>query len=205
MAALRVLSVKPPFQASKWLHSAALLENMDELLSFGLLFPLKGEKLSLEPIASISSYPPFIEAWKRGEFAKLEDFAFAFTLDEDALYALETPHGYQIKPRKAVVEISTHYLNISDGEVRSNVYGPDTLSWGVQFGFPQLHQTEEEDIVKHLDAQNYPLYKKIQSYLRDTTIPAKFGDIQSSVRLSKTALPWVNRHPWLKEREIVVS
>lgn len=205
MAALRVLSVKPPFQASKWLHTAALLENLDELLSFGKLFALKGENLSLEPVTSISSYPPFIEAWKRGENAALNDFAFAFTLDEEALYALETPHGYQIKPRKAVVEISTHYLNISDGEVRSNVYGPETLSWGIQFGFPQLHMTEESDMIKHLEAENYPLYKKIQTYLRDTTIPAKFGDLQSSVRLSKTALPWVNQHPWLKERNLIVS
>lgn len=205
MAALRLLPVKPPFQASKWLHTAALLETLDELLSFGLLFPLKGETDTLEPLSAIRAYPPYIEAWKKGENARLPDFAFALTLSDEALYALETPSGYQIRPRKAVVEISTHYLNLSDGEVRSNVYGPETLSWGVQFGFPQLHQTEEGEIIRHLDAENYALYKKIQTYLRDTTLPAKFGDIQSPVRLSKTALPWVNRHPWLKERGIAVS
>lgn len=211
MADLRVLQVKLPYEASKWLKIPALLDsaNLKEILGLASLYPLSGFTDSLKPVSEFSAYDDYIEAWKKGEEARLKDAAYGFTLEPDALYALQTPKGYMIKPAHPAVQITSHYMNFSDGEVKSNVFGSDTLSWGVQFAFPQLHLTEEGEVGKHLDAVNFPLFKKIQAYLREKTVPAKFVlngvSHQSSIRISKPNLEWVNVHPWLKKRGLEVK
>lgn len=209
MAALHVeKKVRPPFQASKWLNVQVLSENLEKLFELGKIYPLKGYAKSLTSLPNVPEYALYVSDWKQGKAAKLPDFAYAFTLSEDALYAIDFEQGYRIKPKEAIVEITPHYMSFGEEEVKSNVFGTDTLSWGIQFGFPQLYEDEQGEIRKHLEAKNYPLFKEIQKYLRENTIPAKFkrGDqiIQSSIRVDKDAHDWVNQHPWLKTKNITL-
>ncbi len=211
MADLRILQVKLPYEASKWLKIPALLEPsaLKEILGFADYYPLSGFTDSLKPVPEFKAYEEYIESWKRGEEAKLKDTAFGQTLYPDALYAMQTSKGYMIRPAHPNVQITSHYMNFSEGEIKTNVFGENTLSWGVQFAFPQLHTKEEGEVGKHLEAANFQLFKKIQAYIREHTVPAKFiweeKPYQSSLRISKPALDWVNLHPWLKRKGLRVE
>ncbi|MBN4067405.1 hypothetical protein JYU14_04910, partial [Simkania negevensis] len=69
-------------------------------------------------------------------------FSDYWSASSDALYAAVLPNGRElVKACRPVIQLQPHLLSYSpdDGVFRSMVMGPDSISWGIQFSYPQLY------------------------------------------------------------------
>lgn len=158
----------------------------------------------------VQEYRTYIDALKEGRSVTSPPFAWSWTLDPNALYILDTGYGQQIKAREPVVQITHHQMNYVPEEksFRSNLFGPETISWGLQFAFPQLFmESETKEVVKVMDPvrfKNVSLFKAIRSFLRDQSMPTPFEGCNAPQRIGKKALHWINDHPHLIKKGLKV-
>lgn len=225
---LRIVSQqsKIPYEASKWLKTACLLE-VDEMASllntFGDILISEVSRVVDHPSGFISKgdflgcYQKYIEGLKaqplpESSFAPY--FSSVITYSQDTLYALEAASGkYLIRVEKPSLQLSHHKFAISDGEIHSNVHGKDCISWGILFAFPQLYlDPETKEIVKVQDPTQFPnvnLYKLLTKWIRENTLPTPFEfegkKMNASIRLGKKCLSWINQHPQLISAKLRVS
>lgn len=214
MADLVVLSLdkKIPYQASKWLKVQALLdaEEFSSLLDSteAFLYEMQGE---IPPLEAKKRYTDYVEALKKGKNPPPESFAWYWTKKVESLYLLDTGQGMQVRICEPIVQISHHQMNFTpeDKTFRSNLFGPETIFWGLQFSFPQLFQDPvTKDILKVTDPIRFPnleLYRHIQRWLRENTVPTPFEQVNAPQRLGKKALGWINQHPHLKKKGLWVK
>ena len=199
------LNQKISYEASKWLKVQALLDK-EEFASLikeanAFLYGMEGEADK-----AIEQYGSYVEALKKGEIPKHAPLAWYWTKTLDALYLLDTGHGLQVRVQKPVVQISHHQMNYTpeDNSFRSNLYGPDTIFWGLQFSFPQLFEDPStKEALKVQDKQLFPnveLFKFLQKWLRQHTIPTPFETVNAPQRIGKLALLWAHHHPQLLKK-----
>jgi hypothetical protein len=204
------LEGKIPYDASKWLKIQALLDKREfEALLSGTsarLYDMEGEVFGAEQL-----YGAYADALKEGLEPKSAPFAWMWTKTTDALYLLDIFPKPQVKIRKPVVQISHHQMNYlpEDNTFRSNLYGPDTLFWGLQFSFPQLFQDPvTKEVFKVNDPTLFPnleLFKYLQKWIRENTIPTPFEQVNAPQRIGKIALTWIKNHPHLLKKGLRVK
>jgi hypothetical protein len=225
---LRLASGKEPqMEASKWLTVSALLdlEEMQQLFSAlspfhiyttGNIVDRGKSEISLKDFLNI--YAEYISDLKRGNFTENPQrsliFSSVFSVDPDALYAIPIGQERQLaRLYKPAVQLQPHAFVYSplDGKFYSMVLGQNTISWGIQFSFPQLYQdpgTKEIIQVKN-NFKNTDLFHRIQKWMRQNTIPTPFQvserQINAPMRLGKQCLPWINQHPGFSRHGILVS
>lgn len=215
-------------QASKWLklpvlvdenEMAALLAALGEywMFTIGGVIPQGSGCLSQQEF--LHAYQEYVQLLKKGK--KPEDRAFkrifssVFTCSLDALYTVPLPNQQQlIKIDKPVVQLQMHRFDYSsiDGKFRSMVLGPDSISWGIQFSYPQLYQDEQMQIKQVKDEKEFPntsLFRRLQQWVRHHTIATPFlVDHQLTnvpIRLGKQCLAWINHHPQLAAKGLQVK
>lgn len=206
------LAEKISYDASKWQKFQVLLdaEEFEELLNRagGLLFD-RTREISIDE--AVSSYSAYIEALKQGSTPPPPSFSWIWSLSDSALYILDTGAGTQIRPLAPVVQITHHQMNYvpEAKEFRSNLFGPETIYWGLQFAFPQLFmKPDTKEVVKVLDAahfENVNLFKVIKQFIRESTIPTPFEEFNSPQRIGKKALEWIGAHPHLQKKGLKVK
>ena len=203
-----LLQEKIPYDAAKWQKMQVLLdkEEFQALLNFagGVLFDRTQKADALE------AYGEYADSLKGGKIPEPPSFAWMWSLTEEALYILDTGTAKQILPLEPVVQITHHQMNYTPEEnvFRSNLFGPETIYWGLQFAFPQLYmEPDTKEVVKVLDAErfvNVKLYQMIKSFLRENSVPTPFKGHNAPQRVGKKALEWVNNHPHLKKKGLLV-
>lgn len=215
-----------PFLASKWLHIQLLIdademgELFKELQDFYLfstmgIKPIGENTLSKE--AFLGAYARYIELLKTGHTPNDADFRFFFTavmtLSIDALQALDIAAGKEmIRPLEPCVQLQLHHFDysLSDGKIRPMVFGKETISWGLQFSYPQLFQDPStRDVVQANQYANFALFRKIQLWVRSSTLPTPFiidGKMQREpIRIGKKCFSWIKNHPELSGRGLSVQ
>lgn len=230
MISLRESSYQePPLEASKWL-SVCLLIDVDEMRDLllamqpCLLFISgsvveKGEgDLSLESFLDV--YRDYIERLKNGELPLSshyqKPFSSVMTTSADVLFAVPVGGDRQIvRVAKPVVQMQPSNIDYSplEKKFRANVFGPNTIPWGIQYSYPQLyHESQTKEIKKTNDSQEHPntaLFHILQKWVRGHTIPTPFyvdgKVIHAPFRLGKGCLSWINHHPRLIEKGIQVQ
>lgn len=206
-----------PFKASKWLRHQVLFDDLEEF--FALLDPftiVNASQICENPLVSkefyTEAYRHYIEALKRGEPVQRQPhFSVFLTRSLDALWALPIPgKGQMVKIRQPVIQVQSHFFNYSalDGKVRPMVFGEGTVSFGLQFSYPQIYEGQE-GIIETLKEKEYPnthLYKSFVSAVRNLTRPTPFlingQKVNSPIRIDKKAFSWIDLHPGLKEVKI---
>ncbi|MCB1119178.1 MAG: hypothetical protein KDK65_04385 [Chlamydiia bacterium] len=213
--------------ASKWLTLPLLIdrEEMAQLMaalpSFhifqtaGVVARGAGE---LSQGTFLEIYGKYIEALKRGEIPEDRSFRLPFssvwTIDPKAVHEYPVSETEMIvKVQQPVVQLQIHQLDYSsaDGKFRSKVYGPKSILWGIQFSYPQITQDEATKKVIPIDNSfpNTALYKGIQRWTRQETIPTPFivenQLINVPARLGKQCMNWIEKHPQLVEKGIGVK
>jgi hypothetical protein len=216
------------FLASKWLHFPFLVET-DELKHlfdtwgnfsiFSCMGMQEKGKNSISCDAFLDTYSSYISALKHG--TPLQDAAvrFAFTSlmtqKEDAIQAIEVQQTKEIiRAKKPIIQSQLHRFDYSDvdGKFRSMVFGNNTISWGLQFSYPQLYQDPlTRTIYNALDEKLFPnahLFQKLKSWIRAETIPTPFlvqgKKTHCPIRIGKKCLSWIHKHPELHRRGIEV-
>lgn len=210
---------EPPMQASKWIKCPMLIDGdeMESLIKFlkpfyifitGTLTEQGHGEISTEEF--LKKYREYIEELSKGiipnESLYRTYFSSIFTTTLDAVYALIVEGEKQlIRISKPIIQLQTHRLHYSDADqtFRSMSFGSEGISWGIQFSYPQLFQdgqTQEIGSV-NIDSPNTKLFRLLQRWMRDNTIPTPFivegQKINIPARLGKQCLPWINKHPQL--------
>lgn len=222
-------NLPPPLQAAKWLK-CQMLVSRDEMSS---LFNELGD-FSIYLVSGITpsgqgELPKsvFLETYGR-YIAQLESgtvptdplfrthFSSVFSLVPDALVALPMDENRQIvRVIKPVLQLQWHNIGYSslEGKFRPMVLGPDSISWGIQFSYPQLYQEpvqkEVEKVTDSIEFPNTPLFHRLQRWMRQATLPTPFivngKKINVPMRLGKGCFDWINTHPQLVAKEIQVE
>lgn len=217
-----------PFQVSMWLTLPALMDAQE----LGCLFEALGE-FRIHRIGSVLSrqegnisreaflacYGAYIGDLKEGRAPTdpryRQYLSAALTVDDEAVYAVALPdERHIIKIRRPVLQLQPHTLGYSplDGKFRSMVRGENTVSWGVQYGYPQVFQNPKTGAIEKIDqSESFPntaLFRKLQRWVRHNTLPTPFevGGVRTNVpiRLGKQCFSWINRHPQLVAQGIRV-
>ncbi|CUI17744.1 conserved hypothetical protein [Candidatus Protochlamydia naegleriophila] len=217
----------PPLQASKWLKCPVLLDidEMEDLfraLGDFWIFSVSGVLPSAEgemtQAAFLTEYGRYIEALKRGEFPDEQRarpyFSTVFTTSTDALYEVVLPNQQKlIRVERPVIQLQSHRFDYSpvDGKFRSMVLGQNSIQWGIQFSYPQLFQDAACQVKQVRESEEFPntvLFKRMQKWVRDHTTATPFlvenNRVNVPIRLGKTCFGWINQHPQLQAKGLVV-
>ncbi len=179
------------------------------LYQVGSLTP-KGEGvLSLSTFLEI--YGAYVAHLKGGEKPPALS-APVLSVTEDALEVITVDETRQIyKPKLPIVQMQAHAFRYSpeDQTFRSQLFGVDAVTWGIQLGYPQIYaDPKTHAIFETRTLPNGPLFHAIQKWVRRHTLPTPFlveGRRQNvPIRLGKACFSWINEHPQLKEQGIEV-
>lgn len=230
MIALRIShpQVEGVLQSSKQLKFQVLL---DDIEMEALLLALKPIHLCVvsEPTALddalvsaeefLSHYQRYVNALKQGSIADEKSlrryFSSAWTSDLGAVYAMPvSSNQYLVKALKPLIQLQAHHFFYSqlDQQFHPMVLSKESITWGVQFSYPQLYQDPKNgEIAKVGKGQDFPntlLFNALTKWLRDHTMPTPFmvngGRINASFRLGKACLNWIGTHPQLAQKGIEV-
>jgi hypothetical protein len=162
----------------------------------------------------LEGYHRYISCLKRGEIPSTSEynslFAAAWSIDKEALASLPTQNGRRLlKAVSPVVQIQLNHMRFASEEkvFLTQVYGSDTICFGIQVGFPHLFlDPQTHEAVPTRTLTNMSLFSAIQKWIRYNTLPTPFivqGEkINSPVRLGKECFSWIASHPQLKHQNI---
>lgn len=228
---IRISSVKQEgiLQASKWLKTQVLLDadEMTALLAvLGSVYfvqvasPIPLQEALLTKEQFLIHYENYISALQKGKVPEDASFRSVFssilTNDLSSLYAL--PAGgdrFLIKSTKPVIQLQAHQFFYSqlDGIFHPMVLSRDSVSWGIQFSYPQWVQDPKshqiQKVGQHPEFSNTATFSSLMRWMRSFTLPTPFfvdqRKVNAPLRIGKKCLSWIENHPQLKQKGITVG
>lgn len=215
----------PPYLASKWLHTPFLLETKEwaRLLeecegSYFVRSSLLVQRGELQ-IAK----EQFLENWeaylttirKQGsdvQNVSQDPFALFWSQEVEAIGVLDIGQkecATQLLPTIVLQSHRFHYSKV-DEEFRRQVFGKETISWGVQASFPTVFQDKNRNAIQVLltDGENVALWRKLQRWLKENSVPVSFliNGVRKTVpfRIGYGCFSWIENHPDLRQRGLQV-
>jgi hypothetical protein len=216
------------FRASKWLKHPILVDDteMDSLFQYlGDFFiynvsnPVSLKDSSVQKEVFLEKYEKYISALKSGEFPDESLvrtlFSCCFTANANPLYAMKiSDEKFLVKPIRPVIQLQMHrfFISLIDGKFHSMSHSIDSISWGIQFSYPQLYQDPyTEEIVKVNQTEYFPntaLFSLLVKWIRNHTVATPFiyegKQTNVSMRIGKNCFSWINQHPGLVAKNIKV-
>ena len=211
---------------SKWVRIPFLVdkEELADLFTYvGEIQFYEVQKVTQEGEGIFSSaefldrYTPYVEDLKSGRLPLYSRYRSLFSpvlsITSDVLYSLGVGGGRRLlKVEKPSVQMQVNQIAFSptEGEFRTQVYGQDTITWGIQLSFPHLFQDPiTQEIIEAKHFINTPLFRAIQKWIRANTRPTPFlvgkKRINAPIRLGKQCFSWIENHPQLKEKGIGIA
>jgi hypothetical protein len=219
--------IEGALQVSKWIKCPVLLdiEEMRELLEvlapsslFAVSAPVPSGQESLSAPQFLSLYAQYVEALRQGQTPDSAlfraPFSSALSRTADPFYAMNLSSEMRlIKPVQPVIQLQAHHFFYSslDRKFHSMVLGAESISWGIQFSYPQLFQDPHTRRVVSVKErfENTELFAALRRYLRSATLPTPFlvdgQRTNSPMRIGKRAMLWAREHPQLKSRGIQLA
>ncbi|MFN0065813.1 MAG: hypothetical protein ACKVOH_06220 [Chlamydiales bacterium] len=157
----------------------------------------------------LEKYAFYVAALKRGERATFSD-SFVFTTTFEAIQVIEAKGQYIMKPKLPIIQLQESRVRYSHGEFHTQVFGPDSIAWGIRFSYPQLFQDETTGAISKVDQifPNTELFRRLQKWVRAYTQATPFSiegeKINVPVRLGKASFSWIAVHPDLQEEVGIV-
>jgi hypothetical protein len=167
----------------------------------------------------LHKYADYSRLLKQGQVPPPEGFrkhfSCAMTTSLEAFYAIAAGgEKFLVKPLRPVVQLQAHHFFYSDLDRKFHpmVLSEESVTWGLQFSYPQLFQDPHtRQIVKVVNTPEFPnsaLFLKLSKWIRSFTLPTPFevGDLRvnSPIRIGKKSRAWIENHPQLKKKGIVV-
>lgn len=220
------LTLDPPMEASKWLKFQVLVDAEEMGKLFKILGPFEiyltgvltePGKENVVKTHFLDIYRSYIDSLAQGEIpieaSYRPYFNTIFTADEESLYALPTAAGRQlVRVIKPVLQLQAHSMDYSihDNKFRPMIFGLDSILWGIQFSYPQLFLDPKTKDILNVDLTfpNTFLFKNLQKWVRKETVPTPFliekKVVHTPMRLGKACFPWINQHPDLIRKSLLV-
>jgi hypothetical protein len=193
----------------------ALLSELEPFFIFTVGKPIEVEGAELSKEQFLTDYERYIQGIQAGELIEETSpiFSSVFTTTKDALYAMPLQNGkVLIKSRIPVVQLQRHHFIYSD-TFHSGVVGRESITWGIQFSYPQLYMDPKTRAIGKVDKSdsfpNSPLFQRLAKWMRDHTraTPFLIGEVKNNqpMRLGKESFSWIRKHPGLKEKGLDVE
>ncbi len=224
-------ALQKPYQASKWLCTQLLIDTQEMACLLADVAPLHvstylvscvcqaGEE-SVSPSRFLECYDAYIQNIKTGVLPDSANyrhyFSSVWTTVPDALYAIAIGEAQRVvRICKPVVQLQAHNLDYSsvDGKFRPMVFGSNSLTWGIQFSYPQIFQNHSSMQVENVsEGDQFPntaLFRRIQKWVRLNTAPTPFivegKVVHATMRLGKKCFSWINNHPQLSHKGLQIQ
>jgi hypothetical protein len=230
MLPLRISQVKVEgvLNVSKWIKHQVLLGREEMQSLFDHLGPISLYNIS-EVVAAddcalrnevfLQQYGEYAHTLKEGKVPDEKNlrryFSSVVSITPDVLYAMEVkPGAYLVKPIRPVIQLQLHQFlpSETDGKYHPMVLGNDSVTWGLQFSYPQIFQHPQtkqfSKVADDADFPNTSVFLRMAKWFRNHTVPTTFVWKEKStsvpIRTGKEALSWVNFHPQLQAKGICV-
>jgi hypothetical protein len=212
-------------QVSKWLKVQVLLdqEEMQELLATlgEMAFvcvsdPVVAEEAIVSAQDFEAKYAEYVQMLKQGVVPSTSAFrryfSSAMSSDLNSFYAMAISQDkYLIKPIKPVIQLQAHqfFYSEQDKKFHPMVLSEESISWGLQFSYPQVFQdVHTRTVGKTSEFSDHALFTKLLKWMRSNTRPTPFvvgGALTNSpIRIGRKSLAWIEKHPQLKLKGIVI-
>jgi hypothetical protein len=230
LSALPMASIKNErsVQASKWMHIRVLLDvsELQELLTHSAPCFLVNiasvcgkDQMLTTPEQLIKIYADYIVALQQGGRQHIQSYkkqlccALSRTLDPFYLIQLQV-EKFLVKLKTPAIRMQQfHFHYIADQDDFLTTYNLDhSISWGLELSFPQFYQDPETclpvEIFKDVIHPNTQLFKAMQKWMRDHTLPVPFLiEGQKKVapfRIGKKCFEWINLYPSLSNKGLKI-
>jgi hypothetical protein len=215
-------------QASKWQHIRALIDpsECEELFkvlgSFYLVNTAKvckKEEILVDIQAVIYSYREYIAALKATDHFEDQKYKACFSLalsrGLEPFYLMKVKEeAFLVKLKEPAIRMqlySFHYIE-EEKQFVSTQHRQEPISWGLEFSFPQFYQDTSTcqpiEVLKNKDNPNTKLFKMIQQWTRDFTVPAPFTIHKNKhiapFRLGKKCFEWVNEYSTMRRHGLEI-
>ncbi|PWU15103.1 MAG: hypothetical protein C5B45_03195 [Chlamydiae bacterium] len=215
-------------QVSKWIKVQILLDQEEivdlfkKLEPFYLIAvskPVKKQSALLAQDDFLQVYLEYVQLLKKGKIVQdrhfRECFSCAMTRSKEVFYAMPvSEERFLIKPILPVIQMQMHQFLFSSMEkiFYPMVLGQKTVSWGLQFSYPQFYQDPKtKEIIRVIKKDLFPnteLFALLMKWVRQFTIPTPFlveeERINATLRIGKKCMSWIHLHPQLQELGIKV-
>jgi hypothetical protein len=231
MTVLKVSSLQEEgvLQVSKWLKFQVLLDEEEMVSLLETLDPIfiavvseaVGEEDGLVQTEEfLNAYRGYVQTLKAGTIPEEKGlrryFSAALTRSLDALYRMRVgTDKYLIKPIQPIIQLQGHqfFYSTLDEKFHPMVLSQNSVSWGVQFAYPQLYQDPKLGTIAKVahgpECPNTSVFTQLTRWMRDQTLPTPFivngKRTNSPIRLGKRCLSWIAKHPQLIEKGIGVA
>jgi len=193
----------------------SLFETLEPFHIFDVARPVSLEESEISKEDFLTNYARYVQGIKEGHLIEenLPIFSSVFTSTRDVLYAMQLENGkVLIKPRLPVIQLQRHHFIYSD-TFHSGVIGTDSVTWGIQFSYPQLYLDPQTRAIGKVDrSEKFPntlLFQRLAKWTRDHTSATPFlidgKRVNQPMRLGKNCFSWINNHPGLKIRGLHVE
>ncbi len=214
---------------SKWIKHQVLLSIEEMCLLFSEIAPFEIFCVC-EPVTEntmqiarenfLQTYADYVLMLKTGKLPQEGDFrkmfSSVFTTTREALYAMPVgQERFLVKTIKPVIQLQLHHFFVStiDGKFHPMVLGKESISWGIQFSYPQIYQDPETRAYSKVDSSekfpNTELFHKLVKWLRRNTMPTPFifqdKKTHVPIRLGRTSLEWVKHHIGLSAQGVTLG
>ena len=211
----------PKYNVSKWIKHQALLDD-DEMKALfahlGSFFLYNVSEVVTDPKISqdqfLKQYTAYVASLKNGKLIEARrDFSPVLSTVTEALHCHEVKTGYFLaKPLFPVIQLQLHHFlpSTADGKFYPMVLSQESISWGLQFSYPQIFQNPQDQTYAKVDATfpNTALFSKLTKWLREFSVPTTFlwNNVKTStpIRLGKKCFSWIDTHPQLPAKGLSV-
>lgn len=214
------------FQASKWFSYRVLLDETEMQDLFATLPPFELYNVS-EVVSSeqaifpreefLSEYAKSIQALKKGEIYTPPKalFSSALSATSEAFYAMDVKKGIILKILQPVIQLSLHHFTYApeNQSFHFMVHSQESIQWGLQFSYPQLYSNSiQGDVIEVMKDHAYPntaLFRTLMKWMRNHSRPVPFliqGEKKNvEARMGLQCFDWIENHPQLKEKGLVIA
>lgn len=222
------IKVEGVLNVSKWIkHQVLLSKNeMTELVAhlgdvslYNISEVVSEENCVISKEDFLEQYGVYTDSLKEGKIPdekKLRRyFSSVISITPDVLYAMEVkPGGYLVKPIRPVIQLQLHHFLPSDmdGKYYPMVLGNESITWGIQFSYPQIFQHPQTKVFSKVtddsEFPNTPIFMRLIKWLRSYSVPTTFIWKEKAtsvpIRIGKEALGWISSHLQLQKKGITV-
>ncbi|NGX26847.1 MAG: hypothetical protein K940chlam6_00772 [Chlamydiae bacterium] len=193
----------------------ALFEMLSPFWIYDVSRPVDLEEAEIAPEAFLEGYARYVKGIQEGALIdeNLPFFSAIFTTTKEILYAMPLSNGKNlIKSRLPVIQLQRHHFIYSD-TFHSGVMGKESITWGIQFSYPQLFLDPKTKAIGKVEKNekfpNTEFFHRLTKWVRDHTRATPFciGEkrVNQPMRLGKKCFTWINQHPGLKKKGLKVN
>ena len=217
-------------QASKWLRFRVLfddttlaqwLDSIGDIYCINLCSACDEKGLYSSKEELLTHYKHYMNELKRGQVVDHSLFqkklSLHITKDLSTCYKMSLKNSklHFAKERAPGIRMVLHNFSWDRAHqtIHSNVYAKHSITWGLEFSYPQIFSGSVCDevtyVLKSKTLPNNELFMQLKQWIRRESKPTTFcyqnQTVVSTLRIDKKGDNWIHHHKGLEDNELKVK